>query len=1155
MLPPQPTNFGFIGQIWPELLIHCRDAEQAAVSNPRVAGIEARFVLERLVDHISEAYGLRATHGWNLNDKLNHRSFKDRVNQQIHSKMNVLRRFGNDAAHSADYIDPERAVRAIGQLFDVLSWATVNVAHTPLNHNQLPAFDRSIVINAPKQRNQTQRELTHLNRKLKEAIEEQNATKLLLSEQEEKWRKERERHLKQIAAFQGENEELEKRLTEERAALEAELEQMRAEIAALQAVDTSTNFAISEAETRRDLIDPALAEAGFSVECGNLVTEFRVDTGRVDYVLLGDGGTPYALVEAKKTSKSIDAGRQQAEFYADALQKRYGTRPIIYYTNGYEIRLLDDGAQLPGIGGYQPRAVEGYATKDELYAMIRKRSQRQALDAVGVDKHIAGRAYQTIMLQAVAERFGAGHRRSLLVMATGTGKTRTAIALVKKLMQAGWAKNVLFLADRKSLVKQAAESFNQHLENVPVVNLLDNPRGDGQIYFSTYQTMINMLGGEHGAARSFSPYHFDLVIVDEAHRTIYRRYSRIFDYFDSLLLGLTATPRQEVDHNTYAMFHLEDGSPTADYPLDQAIEDGYLVPFKSFQCSSVILREGVAYADLSPEEQVEWENQNWGFDENGEPIEAPEEANADEINAKLYNKDTIRQVVGQVLKHGIKVAGADRIGKTIFFTRNKKHAELVYEILIETNPQVRAAVITHDTYNSLELIDRFKSSGKDAIDIAISVDMLDTGVDVPSVVNLVFFKPVYSNTKFWQMIGRGTRLAENLFGEGLDKKEFFIFDYCDNLRRFNGTDGIPPTEGSPQRSLSERTFLHRVELVSLLPTGDEVRDAVVDKLRSQLESVPRRSVLVRPENRAGLERFTGVDAWQEVDIDVNAVNELAYLPFADGPEDEEQAKRFDYLLLSLQLDIAHGDALTKRNRDKLTGIAEHLLTKTNVPRVAEAAETLERYSADMWWEGITILELEAARRELRTLVQFMDRGSRNAVVMDVKDELVEPEEFALLTENAGGFRSSVEDRIRDVLEKHQNELAIQRIRKFKPLTAQDVESLEGIIATAGEETVEELRDKIDGQSVVGFVRGLIGLDESAVEEAFADLLERSQLSAVQMEFLRRIIWVLSKTGSLTMNQLYDEPFNELGNVVDVFDGNMAIVLDLKTRLERVNAVG
>ena len=302
-------------------------------------------------------------------------------------------------------------MRAIGQLFDVLSWAAVNVAHTPLNRNQLPAFDRSIVINAPKQRNQTQKELTNLNRKLKEAIEEQNATKLLLSQKEEEWRKEREQHLKQIAAFQGDNKEPEKRLTEECAAIGAELEQMRAEIATRQVIDTSTNFAISEAETRRDLIDPALAEAGFSVERGNLFTEFSIDNGRVDYVLMGDGGTPYALVEAKKTSISIDAGRQQAEFYADALEQQFGTRPIIYYTNGYEIRLLDDGAQLPGVGGYQPRAVEGYATKDELYAMIRKRSQRQALDAVGVDKHIAGRAYQTIMLQAVAERFGAGHRR------------------------------------------------------------------------------------------------------------------------------------------------------------------------------------------------------------------------------------------------------------------------------------------------------------------------------------------------------------------------------------------------------------------------------------------------------------------------------------------------------------------------------------------------------------------------------------------------------------------------------------------------------------------------------------------------------------------------------------------------------------------------
>ena len=313
--------------------------------------------------------------------------------------------------------------------------------------------------------------------------------------------------------------------------------------------------------------------------------------------------------------------------------------------------------------------------------------------------------------------------------------------------------------------------------------------------------------------------------------------------------------------------------------------------------------------------------------------------------------------------------------------------------------------------------------------------------------------------------------------------------------------------------------------------------------------------LCGPKDRAGLERFSGADTWQEVDIDVNALSELAYIPFADGPEDEEHAKRFDYLMLSLQADIAHGDALAERNRDKLTGIAEHILAKTNISRVVETAKTLERYSADMWWEDITILELEAARRELRTLVQFMDHGSRDTVVMDVKDELVEPEEFVLLTGSGGGFRSSVEDRIRDVLEKHQNELAIQRIRKLKPLTVQDVDSLEGIIATAGEETVEELRDKTDGQSVVGFVRGLIGLDESAVEEAFADLLERSRLSAVQTKFLRRIIRALSKAGSLTMNQFYDETFNEFGNVAEVLNGNMAIVLDPKTRLEQVNEVG
>lgn len=1153
MIAPQPTNFAFVGRVWPELLIHCRNVEQSAVSSPRAAGVEARFVLERLVDHVIEVYGLRAIGGWSLNDKLNHRSFKDRIDPAVHNKMNVLRRFGNDAAHGSGHIDPERAVRATGQLFDILCWAVVNVSNKPVDRSQLPGFNRDIVVNAPKKRAQTQAEIIKLNRQLRNAVEAFESTKMLLSEQEENWRKEREQHLEQIAAFQGKKDELEQRLEQERADFEAELAQLREQIAAREQVDISANFAINEAETRRDLIDPALAEAGFSVEQGNLVLEYPVPGGRVDYVLLGDSGVPYALVEAKKTSKFIDAGRQQAEFYADELEKRFGTRPIIYYTNGYEIRLWDDAANIPGVGGYPPRAVEGYATKDELYAMIHRRSQRQRLDEVGVDTQIAGRPYQTIMLQAVGERFGAGHRRALLVMATGTGKTRTAIALVKKLAQAGWVKNVLFLADRKSLVKQAAEAFNEHLKNIPVVDLLNNPRGEGQILCSTYQTMINMLGGEQGAARSFSPYHFDLIIVDEAHRTIYRRYSRIFDYFDSLLLGLTATPRQEVDHNTYAMFHLENGNPTADYSLEAAVEDRYLVPFRSYQCSSVILREGVAYKNLSPEEQLEWENQDWGVDENGEPVKTPKEANPAEINAKLYNRETIRQVVGQVLKYGIKVAGADRIGKTIFFTRNQKHAELVFEIICETDPQIRAAVITHDAYNSLGLIDRFKSQGRDAIDIAVTVDMLDTGVDVPGVVNLVFFRPVYSNTKFWQMIGRGTRLSENLFGEGLNKSEFFIFDYCDNLSRFNGTDGIPPTEGSPQRSLSERTFLRRLELVDLLPAGDEVRSAVVEKLRSQLESVPKRSVLIRPEHRESLERHCGAEAWKTIDI--QALQDLAYLPFADKPEDEEHAKRFDYLVLSLQLDVASGDALSERNRDRITGICTHLLGKTNVPRVAAVAETLERYSAELWWEGITVLELENIRRQLRTLVQFMDRGSRKAVVMDLQDELVEPEEFALLPEYAGKYQSSVEERIRRVLEEHLDDLAVQRVRKLKPLTSVDLVSLEQIIAEAGVETVEEFRERINGQSIVGYVRGLVGLDESAVEAAFADFLERSRLNSVQMEFLRRINRVLCKTGSLTMDQLFDEPFAELGSVVDVFNGDMAVVLDLKARIEQVNQVG
>jgi len=1144
MITPQPSNFAFIGRVWPELLIHCRNAEQSAVSNPRVAGIEARFTLERLVDHIVEAYGLRSVSDWNLNDKLNHRSFKDRVNQRIHDKMNVLRRFGNDAAHNPDHIDPERAVRAVGQLFDILVWAAVNVARPPLERTKLPTFDRSIVYNAPKQRQRSQQEIAKLNQQLQKAAKEIETTKLLLTEREETWRQERKAHLDQIAAFKGQAEEL----AQARDQLEAELAQFRADIAAnTRSIDTSNNFAISEAETRRDLIDPALAEAGFSVARGNLKTEFRLADGKgfVDYVLFGDDGRPYAIVEAKRAGKAIDAGRQQAEYYADELEKQFGLRPIIYYTNGHEIRLLDDAANLPGIGagaGYPSRAVEGYATKDELYAMIRRRTQRQDLNTVSVDTQIAGRPYQITVLQAVAERFGAGHWRALLVMATGTGKTRTAIALVKQLAQAGWVKNVLFLADRRSLVKQAAEAFSEHLRDIPVVDLLRNQQGTGQVYCSTYQTMMKLLGSRFGT------YQFDLIIVDEAHRSIYRRYSRIFDYFDSLLLGLTATPRCDVDHNTYALFQLNDGQPTANYSLDEAVDEKYLVPFKAFQCSSVILRDGVAYKDLSPEEQQQWENQDWGIDDDGLPLDIPLEVESEEINLKLYNKDTIRKVVGQVLRHGIKVAGADRIGKTIFFTRSKKHAQLVCDIIHETNPQVRAAVITHEVYDSLDLIDRFKASGKGSLDVAISVDMLDTGVDVPAVVNLVFFKPVYSNTKFWQMIGRGTRLAPNLFGKGLDKREFYVFDYCDNLRRFEDADRIMPTTGSQQRPLSERTFLRRIELASLLPADDPTRADLVSGLRNQLQTVPISSVLVRPEDRADLEHYLCADAWGS-GTDIESAGKLAYLPFADDPEDEEQAKRFDYLMLTLQLALARGEALPTRHRDRVTNIARHLLSKTNVPRVADAASTLEHYSEDLWWEGITIADLELARRTLRTLVQFIDPGYRSEVVLDIEDELAEPAEFNLPTETANLSHSSVEDQLREVLEKHLDDLPIQRLRKMKPLTAMDLAALEEIIA--GVEGVDEFRARIGDQSIVGFVRGLIGLDQEAVQEQFADFLSRSNLTAKQQEFLRRIIRVLAKTGSLTIGQLFEEPFKDLGNVFDVFPGDDTIVYDLKDRLDRI----
>ncbi|WP_018024258.1 DEAD/DEAH box helicase family protein [Corynebacterium ulceribovis] len=1159
----QPTgtqsNFGFVGLAFPALANDCRQVEDSAVSNPRAAMMQARFITEQVVKHICAFYRIDMV--GTFADWLRAPALRRNVPEVIQNKIHTVRKLGNDAAHSGAFISADTAAHTVAHLYDILVWAAGNVSGRGQAAVPAGRFNPKLLAAKPRQAPADEAALRRLHANLKTRDAQQKQTELLLSEEQEKRRAAEEAHLKEQARFveaaakAKEGQERINELEAGRAELERQLaelkEKHRSELAAAQTaagqVDTTDRLAISEAETRRDIIDPMLATAGFSKKLGNLREEVTLPSGRADYVLYGSDGKAIAVVEAKKPGVTIAAGQEQAREYADDLEKQYGQRPLIYYTTGHIVHLWDDAANVPGLGGYPPREVEGYATADELHQMMWKRANRKPLKTLTVDPTIAGRPYQQEMIRSVTEHLEAGHRRALLVMATGTGKTRTAIALTKLLQQGGWVKNVLFLADRKALVNQAARNYQNIYGEAGVVNLLENPGGTGTVYACTYQSMMDKLGTE------FSPYAFDLVIVDEAHRSIYRRYARIFEYFDAMLLGLTATPRNEIDHNTYAMFNLEDGKPVGNYGLKQAVDEGFLVPFRAFTSDTTVLRRGVAYNDLSAEEKLKWDTQDWGTDDDGNPLEPPAEASAAEINANLFNVSTIDEVLRQVLEHGIKVQGADRLGKTIIFARNTIHAELITERMQVINPVLNTRMITHESSRADVLIRQFESMKTDSIDVAVSVDMLDTGIDVPAVVNLVFFKPVYSQTKFWQMIGRGTRLCPNLLGPGGDKTEFYVFDYCGNLEFFGSEEPVAATQGSGQKSISERLFVQRLKLVEELD-GGEVRSAIIDLLQSQLQHVPENSPLVRPHQRPLLEIYRAPKAWENITAAQIAEVEqhLARLPFASAGDDE-YAKRFDLLILNLQLSAQQGKELTGANHQRVQKLAKNLLTKTNVPEINLQASLLEDLLSEQWWAEATVDDLELVRRNIRGLVQKVDRAQRNAVTIDIADEIGELTVVDFGKSSAQGtvLVSSIEEQARDVLRRNGESLVLRKIRSGKQLTDTDVEALEQLVATSGGIDVAELREEL-GMPLSLFARSVVGLDEAVARDAFADFLADSTLTALQLNFIQKLIGGLVHNGYLHMKDIFEAPYSDNGTPIDVFDGDVARITDIGDRLRRIH---
>lgn len=1100
------SNFGFLQAVnWPEMQADCGRAESYATSDPRSACIYSRRAVEHLVGYLYDVLGLQVPYQDDLSARINDAQFKAKAGAGLAAKLNLIRKLGNRAVHDQKPIQPRAALDALRELHHVMVWAAFHYSANPQVVPLKSVFDPAL---AKKAAPLTRDEVAQLT---------------------EKFTAQDEAHAKALA----EKDEL-------AAAKDAEIAELREQIRQAQAANQKVDDRdYSEAETRGRFIDVLLAEAGWALS-DERDREFPVTgmptpdgIGFVDYVLWGADGLPLAIIEAKRTTKSPQLGQQQAKLYADCLEAMTGRRPVIFYTNGYEHWIWDDAA------GYPPREVQGFYTRNELELLIHRRHSRKSLTDTVIDSAIVERHYQHHAIRAIDDAFTTKQRQALLVMATGAGKTRTVIALVKQLMEAGWVKTVLFLADRTALVTQAVNAFKAHLPDVTTVNLVTEKVSDARVYVCTYPTMMNLINDTDAGTRTFGPGYFDLVVIDEAHRSVYQKYRAIFAWFDSLLVGLTATPKDEVDHNTYRLFNLEDGIPTDAYSLDDAVSEGFLVPAVGVSVGTKFLRQGIKYADLSEEEKDEWDTLEWGEDG------PPDSVSADEINRFLFNEDTVDQVLATLMDKGHKVCDGDRLGKTIIFAKNQRHAEFIQQRFDIQYPEYAgyfARAITHGMAYAQTLIDNFSTPEKPP-HIAISVDMLDTGIDVPEVVNLVFFKPVRSKTKFWQMIGRGTRLRPDLYGPGRDKENYFVFDFCGNLEFF-GQD-LPGSEGSLQKSLNQRLFETRLGLITALdhtcppkkPDPGEGQGTETERglrvdiawgLRQTVVGMNLENFLVRPHRKL-VETYTAWPSWSTLTTEAadEVAENLAGLP-STFKDDDEDAKRFDLLILRRQLAQLQGDAVAaERLREQIQDIATGLLGQTSIPSVATQQSLLDTVASDGWWIDVTLPMLEVVRRRLRGLVQFLEKAKKAVVYTSFQDELSDPTLVELPGITPGTNWQRFRAKAAAYLKQHQDHIALERLRRNKVLTPEDLQALEQMLLDSGAGDADNIAQAKEESHGLGlFIRSLVGLDRHAALEAFGAYLDHTKFTAEQVRFIHLIVDELTANGVMEPARLYESPYTD-----------------------------
>lgn len=1072
-------------------------AEKILSIDPAACVLNCRRAMEAAVKWMYAVDGsLVAPWDDKLVTLINTEEFRGIVDEQLIFRLDFIRRMGNNAAHGGKVITREQAVLCLQNLFVFFDFLAYCYGENYTEHTFNPALlaEQSAQPTPP-------------------AVDEDAARKLGA-------------------------------LIKENAALKEQLTQRREE---QHQTYVPKPLEISEYKTRKLYIDAMLQDAGW-VEGKNWLNEVKLpgmpnksETGYADYVLYGDDGKALAIVEAKRSCVDPAVGRQQAKLYADIIEKQQGRRPVIFLTNGFETK-IDDGQ-------YPERKCAAIWSKRDLEKLFNLLRMRTHLDNIVVDENIAGRYYQENAIKAVCNTFDARNRRkALLVMATGSGKTRTVIALCKVLLEHGWVKNILFLADRNSLVTQAKRSFVNLLPELSVTNLCEErDNTTAHCVFSTYQTMMNCIDAiEDAEGKLFTVGHFDLVICDEAHRSIYNKYRDIFTYFDAPLVGLTATPKDEIDKNTYALFDLGNGAPTYGYELAQAVKDGYLCDFVSVETTLKFIQQGIVYDELTDEEKEEYEAKF--ADENGD---VPECVMPSALNEWVFNEDTIRKVLNMLMTDGLKIDYGSKIGKSIIFAKNHTHAEKILEIFNREYPHL---------YGYAKVIDNYMTYAQSAIDefsdpqklpqIAISVDMLDTGIDVPEVLNLVFFKKVMSKAKFWQMIGRGTRLSPGLI-DGKDKDKFYIFDFCGNFEFFRMSKG---NANASARSLQGALFSLKAQMAFKLQDAvyktDELsafRQTLVDDMVRKVSELNQDNFAVK-QHLKFVELYTSPNRYQSLSYEDTLMMQQELAPLLLPEPDDPKALRFDALLYGMELAHLAGLPYNRAHHDLLKK-AEALSKIANVPEIAAQSALLEKILHTDYVENTGVDELEKIRKALRDLMKYIT-NEQSAYETGFGDEIlsIEWKQSELENDDLQNYKMRAEFYVRQ----HQNELAIAKLKMNVPLTDSDITQLEEILwSEVG--TKQDYEAEYGKKPLGEFIREIVGLDMNAAKEAFSAYLTNVNLDSRQIYFVNQIVEYIVHNGMMKdMSILQEAPFIDQGSIIEVFT-DLSVWKGIKGVIDTINA--